>query len=353
MSKSDNKDSEPAPRKRATRFVPMDDVPRPGLSPRTREVVALALCGFALYGMLCLATFRYAELDGPVPTDGMSNLGGAFGYALAHGFTRALGLAGWIPFVMLLLGAVWMFLGRTLERLTIKALGAVVFAAMMAILFAGGDGLAGITRSTPYGAGGIFGGLVSPKLEGTFGGTGRLLLVSFGALMALLIATEWLLSQLFLRLALVVDLGWKRLWRRPAAAAAGIGATDFDAEPVVARRRRRAAPTATDDDAADEDGGNERRRKARAPAAEDGDAEAGAGAAGAETEAEPAGRRRSRRKAEDADTETDADTASDTEAKATAAENRVRFGQTKSEQTRVEAEREKAARDLDGSKRDT
>ncbi len=41
------------------------------------------------------------------------------------------------------------------------------------------------------------------------------------------------------------------------------------------------------------------------------------------------------------------------EAKATAAENRVRFGQTKSEQTRLEAEREKAARDLDGSKRDT
>lgn len=39
-------------------------------------------------------------------------------------------------------------------------------------------------------------------------------------------------------------------------------------------------------------------------------------------------------------------------AKATAAENRVRFGQPKSEQTRVEAEREKAKRDLDGSKID-
>ena len=37
-----------------------------------------------------------------------------------------------------------------------------------------------------------------------------------------------------------------------------------------------------------------------------------------------------------------------TEAKATAAENRVRFGRSKAEQTRVEAEREKAARDLDG-----
>lgn len=41
------------------------------------------------------------------------------------------------------------------------------------------------------------------------------------------------------------------------------------------------------------------------------------------------------------------------ETKATAAENRVRFGRSKAEQTRVEAEREKAARDLDGSKRDT
>lgn len=41
------------------------------------------------------------------------------------------------------------------------------------------------------------------------------------------------------------------------------------------------------------------------------------------------------------------------EARATAAENRVRFGRTKGEQTRVEAEREKAARDLDGGKRDT
>ncbi len=40
------------------------------------------------------------------------------------------------------------------------------------------------------------------------------------------------------------------------------------------------------------------------------------------------------------------------ETKATAAENRVRFGQPKSEQTRVEAEREKAKRDLDGSKID-
>ena len=41
------------------------------------------------------------------------------------------------------------------------------------------------------------------------------------------------------------------------------------------------------------------------------------------------------------------------EAKATAAENRVRFGRSKAEQTRVQAEREKAQRDLDGSKRDS
>lgn len=40
------------------------------------------------------------------------------------------------------------------------------------------------------------------------------------------------------------------------------------------------------------------------------------------------------------------------QAKATAAENRVRFGRTKADQSRVEAERKKATRDLDGSKRE-
>ena len=80
-----------------------------------------------------------------------------------------------------------LFLGRTLlAGLTIKILGVVwLFAAMLAILFAGRDGMAG-TRATRRrtGAGGVFGSQwFRRKLEAAFGGTGRLLLVLvFGAL---------------------------------------------------------------------------------------------------------------------------------------------------------------------------
>ena len=101
VNRKRNKQDEVKP-KRGTRFVPAEDVPSPGLSQRTREVVALALCGFSLYAMLSLATFRLAELDGPPPTGSMQNLGGAVGYYLAAGFTRSLGLAGWVPFLLLL-----------------------------------------------------------------------------------------------------------------------------------------------------------------------------------------------------------------------------------------------------------
>ena len=192
------KDADPSP-KRGTRFVPAEDVPLPGLSPRAREVVSLALCGFALYAMLCLATFRIADLDGAIPTGGMQNLGGAVGYYLAFGFTRSLGLAGWVPFLMLIVFALMMFVGRSCSRLTIKLLGIVCFSAMLAILFAGHDGLAGVRGATPFGAGGVFGSVVSPKLYAAFGGTGRLLLLVFGALVSLLIATEWMFSELLLR----------------------------------------------------------------------------------------------------------------------------------------------------------
>jgi hypothetical protein len=152
-----SRDPVSSPKKRGTRFVPLEDAPSPGMSQRMREVLALALCGFAIYALLCLATFRLADLDGPIPTAGVQNLGGRVGYYLALGFTRALGLAGWIPFVLLLLGAVLLFLGRHIERLTIKLLGTVMFAATMAILFAGVDGHSGVREITPYGAGGVFG----------------------------------------------------------------------------------------------------------------------------------------------------------------------------------------------------
>ncbi len=240
MSKSENKESEAPPKKRANRYVPLDDVRPPGLSQRAREVVALALCGFALYAMLCLATFSKANLDAEIPTGGMQNLGGAIGYHLAHGFTRSLGLAGWVPFAMLLCSALWLFVGRPLQRPTIKALGTVVFAAMLSILFAGGDGQAGVSATTPWGAGGVFGHTVSPRLEAGFGSTGRLLLVIFGAVMALMIATEWLFSQLVLRAVAGMEALWRRLLRRPAAAAVGGGAMLDEEDDVLPKRRRRA-----------------------------------------------------------------------------------------------------------------
>ncbi len=76
-----------AQRKRGTRFVPLEDAPRPGLSPRSREVLALALCGVGLFTLLSLATFRMADLDGQIPVGAMKNLGGSFGYHVAFGFT--------------------------------------------------------------------------------------------------------------------------------------------------------------------------------------------------------------------------------------------------------------------------
>ena len=111
MSSKRNKQEEVAP-KRGTRFVPAEDVPLPGLSQRSRELVALAICGFSLYAMLSLATFRLAELDGPPPIGNMQNLGGSVGYYLSAGFTRSLGLAGWVPFLLLLAFALMLFLGR-------------------------------------------------------------------------------------------------------------------------------------------------------------------------------------------------------------------------------------------------
>jgi DNA segregation ATPase FtsK/SpoIIIE, S-DNA-T family len=290
VSKAAEKEVDPAPKKRGTRFVALEDVPKPGMSDRAREVLSLALCGFSLYAMLCLGTFRLRELDGPIPVDGAQNLGGALGYYLALGFTRALGYAGWVPFLLLLGGALALFMGRRIERAIVKVLGAVVFASMLSIVFAGRDGLAGVTDLTPYGAGGVFGGFVSPRLESAIGGSGRVLMVGFGALVSFLIATEWMFSQLLLRAVAVLEQAWRRLRglvtavpavaggdvaglameelapkrkRRSksaadsgedvdavgAEAAAAVGADDEDGEPVVEvpRRSRRSKAAATDE----------------------------------------------------------------------------------------------------------
>ena len=237
MSKKAIKQDEAKP-KRGTRFVPAEDVPLPGMSQRSREVVALALCGFSLYAMLSLATFRLADLDGAIPTGNLENLGGAVGYYLAFGFTCALGLAGWVPFFLLLAFALLLFLGRSCQRVTIKLLGAVCFAAMLSILFAGRDGMAGVLAATPYGAGGRFGATVSPKLDSAFGGTGRLLVVWFGALLSLLIATEWMFSQLLLRAYAAIEPIVRRWFRRPGAVAAGVGRVEELEEEGQKPRRR-------------------------------------------------------------------------------------------------------------------
>jgi S-DNA-T family DNA segregation ATPase FtsK/SpoIIIE len=225
----------------------------PGLSPRARELLALALCGFSLYAMLCLATFRMADLDGTIPSGGMQNLGGAVGYVLALGFTRSLGLAGWVPFLMLLAYGLLLFTGRSCTRLTIKLLGVVCFSAMLSVLFAGHDGLAGVRASTPCGAGGVFGSVVSPKLFAAFGGTGRLLLLIFGALVSLLIATEWMFSELVMRTYEACAPTVRRWFRRPVAV--GVGEVDgLTAPPERPRaRRRKAAPRAEAEDHEDDE----------------------------------------------------------------------------------------------------
>jgi len=275
--KSPETTAAPAPRKkRGTRFVPLEDAPRPGLSQRSREVLALALSGVALFALLSLATFKMRDLDGPIPFGDMHNLGGSFGYYLAFGFTCSLGYAGWLPFVLLLLGSLLLFVGRGVERLTVKALGAVVFAAMCAILFAGRDGAAGFGDPTPYGAGGRFGAFVSPRLELTCGGTGRILLVGFGALVSLLIATEWMFSDMLLRTIAAIDALRRRLWPRPAAAGADLDAALGDAEAATEPkpRRRRApkdtaaaaaeGPASPSNDATDDEAGEKSSRGAKA-----------------------------------------------------------------------------------------
>jgi len=236
VSKNDIREVESTPRKRAK---PEADLPRAPMSQRAREVVGLALAGFALFAMLSLATFRLAGLDGTIPSGGLQNLCGAVGYYLAHGFARSLGFAGWVPFAMLFAAAVGLFVGKPLTRPTIKALGAVVFAAMLAILLAGADGQVGRTAATPFGAGGVFGVVVSPRLEAGFGGTGRVLIVLFGAAMGLMIATEWLFSQLVARTAAAIDALFRRVLRRPAVAGHSSALADDEGEEMTARKRRK------------------------------------------------------------------------------------------------------------------
>src|SRR5690606_32118864 len=166
---------------------------------RAREVVAIVLIGFGLYMLLALVSFQLPDPGVDAIPRGAHNLGGTFGYVLACGLLLVFGKAAWLLFVFLIGYGVSLFLGVRMERLVLKVLGVVVFTAMVSILLAGADGMAGVSAQSPHGAGGRLGAVLSPRLAHAFGGPGRLMVVLFGALVALVLATEWLISSMLRR----------------------------------------------------------------------------------------------------------------------------------------------------------
>ncbi len=212
-------------------FVRVDDAPGPGMSRRGREAVALILIGVSLYLLVSLVSFALPEPGHPdVPRGGGLNLGGVFGYLLATGFLFVLGYAAYILVVFALVHGVLLFLGRQPEKLVLKTLGAVVFAATVALLLAGPSGLAGMSESAPWGAGGRLGANLSPKLSYAFGGSGRILLLIFGALFGLLLATEWMFSALLRGGLAGLGSHWQRAIDARAARAELTAAADEEEE---------------------------------------------------------------------------------------------------------------------------
>ena len=234
---------------KSTKFVPVEQAPTGHMSDGARELVALLLSGLALYSLLCLATFHTADLDQPIPVGGGRNLGGTFGYYLAGGFTYVLGYASVVPFLALLGCAIALFLHRTVERVWWKSIGALTFAAMLSLLLAaptghGSMGAAlGYTAMTPQGPGGAFGANLSPRLFDVFGGPGRVLLLAFGALLSLLVATEWMFSQMLMRAVATLRRSVARLRQRRPALAWGVSGA-MDAEDEVAKQPVRTKPAA-------------------------------------------------------------------------------------------------------------
>ena len=211
------------------------------MSDGAREMLALVLSGFALYALLSLLTFHTADLDQPIPVGGGRNLGGTFGYWLANGFSYVLGYAAIAPFLAAIGCAVAMFLHRPLERLLLKALGVVMFTAMVALLLADPHASAsevGYTAMTPHGPGGAFGANLSPRLYDVFGGPGRILLLLFGAIVSLVVATEWMFSQALQKAGTLLRAMFLRM-REGRAALAGGGSIDLDDEEAAAPRARK------------------------------------------------------------------------------------------------------------------
>ena len=194
-------------RAREREFVPADPTQsriETLLSQGGRELFALFLIGLCLYSLLSIATFGKGPVGAAggevgIPSDGLQNAGGLLGYGIAYGFLFVFGLAAYVPFLFLLAYGLLVFVGRGVDRLVFKALGIVVLTAMLAVLLTPDQIVH--SPSFPFGVGGRFGQNISSDLYEVFGGSGRLLLLLFGALFALLLATGWALSNLFLRSA--------------------------------------------------------------------------------------------------------------------------------------------------------
>ncbi|MEZ5962622.1 MAG: DNA translocase FtsK [Planctomycetota bacterium] len=217
---------------------------------RVREISALVLIGIGLYMLLALVSFRLPDPGAETIPRGVFNLGGSFGHTVASGLLLVFGKASWLLFLFLVGYGLSVFMGVRIERLVLKVLGVVVFTSMVSILLAGADGLAGASAQSPHGAGGRLGAVLSPRLAHAFGGPGRLMIVVFGALVALVLATEWLLSSLLRRGAgRVGTLVERARAMRPALA----GVSEVDEEAPRPRRRRGRAATADADSDGDAD----------------------------------------------------------------------------------------------------
>jgi S-DNA-T family DNA segregation ATPase FtsK/SpoIIIE len=160
----------------------------------------------------------------------MQNLGGTVGYYVAHGLSFVFGGASHLLILFALLYGVLRFLDRPVERVVLKALGVVVFVAMMSLLLAGPEGIAGYSARSPYGAGGRFGANLSPKLHQAFGGSGRILVLIFGSIVSLMLATEWMFSTLLRRGADGLTSGVGKIKRRGWRSADGLEAEGEDEE---------------------------------------------------------------------------------------------------------------------------
>jgi S-DNA-T family DNA segregation ATPase FtsK/SpoIIIE len=158
-----------------------------------------------------------------------------------------------VPFLLLLWCGLVLFARHGVDKLVLRALGGLVLTAMVALLLAGPDGQAGVSELAPWGAGGRLGANLSPRLQAAFGGSGRILLLAFGALVSLLLVTEWLFSTLLQKVAAAT----RRLWR--GAGPATIAAADYVLpRPAVALAE---GPMADDGDA--EEDRDEKVRPAR------------------------------------------------------------------------------------------